>query len=357
MKNHHKFRYLAMAAVMSVTLLSGCTDTRLEDELAFREIGIADMQKGDYESAVTAFSSALSYCVGEITDTEIDICYYKAAAQYAAGDLSGALETYQALVDYNEEDAKAHYLRGRFYLMNGESEKALADFSDAVTYNGSDWNLFIAIYENLAAYHLEEEGKTYLEKALEVKGSSAEKLACRGKAYYLLGEYEDAVKELTAAIEKGSKEANLTLARAYEAKGDSEQAQRHYEAYVASGAASSETLNTLAEMEMKKGNYAAALEYIKQGLAMETVTNREALLSNQVIACEYTADFTAALAAIEEYLALCPEDAAAQREYVFLKNRRVKTTPEEVQTGEDTEAADTEHTEGTEDTENTDKAS
>ncbi len=349
MKNHYKAGYIAMAAAIAAALFSGCTDTRLEDELAFRDIGITDMQKEDYEGAVTAFSSALSYCAGAITDTEIDICYYKAAAQYAAGDLQGAMETYQALIAYNEEDANAHYLRGCLYLAEGESEKALADFSDAAAYNDSDLELSIGIYEKLAAYHLEEEGEAYLEKALKIKGNSAEKLALRGKACYLLGRYEEAAEELKAAIEKENKEAVLFLAQVCEAQGDLDEAQKYYEAYVESGAASSDTLNTLAEMEMKKGDYAAALAYIKQGLSMEPVTNRQELLSNQIIACEYTADFAAALAAAEEYLALCPEDAAVQREYVFLKNRQVKTdlAPEEARDGAEagTEAADAEDTE------------
>lgn len=34
----------------------------------------------------------------KLTDLEIDICYYKAAAQYAAQDTEGALETYNAMI-------------------------------------------------------------------------------------------------------------------------------------------------------------------------------------------------------------------------------------------------------------------
>lgn len=38
------------------------------------------MQSGDYEGALAAFNGALACCTGKITDLEIDICYYKAAA-------------------------------------------------------------------------------------------------------------------------------------------------------------------------------------------------------------------------------------------------------------------------------------
>lgn len=360
MKNSHKFRYILTIAALSAVLLSGCTNERLEDELAFREIGISNMQKGDYEGAIVAFSSALALCSGEITNTEIDICYYKAAALYASGDIEGAAETYQALIDYNEKDGNAYYLRGCLNLQKGDSKQALFDFSNAVKYNGDDFEIYIGIYENLTAYNMTEEGEEYLNKAFDIKGSSAENLAYRGKIYYLLGQYENAQKELTAAIEKESKEANLYLAQVYEAEGNMEKAENFYQAYTASGVADSVAMNALAEIEIGKGNYGAALDYVKQGLAMEDVTNRAELLSNQVIASEYSGDFETAQAAMQEYLSLCPEDAEAQREYIFLKNRRIKEkTPETgneqdrmQDTQQSTEITDTENTNPAESTDN-----
>lgn len=101
----HRLPYMVAGAVLFAALFTGCTNERLEDELDFRKIGINSMQSGDYEGAVAAFNSALSQCVGKITDTELDICYYKAAAQYAGGDIEGALATYQAMIDYDEETA------------------------------------------------------------------------------------------------------------------------------------------------------------------------------------------------------------------------------------------------------------
>ena len=72
---------------------------------------------------------------------------------------------------------------------------------------------------------------------------------------------------------------------------------------------------------------------------MENVPNRAMLLSNQIIACEYTGDFATAWEVVQEYITLCPDDAAAQREYIFLKNRQVKETVKE------TPAEDTQSTE------------
>lgn len=332
MKKRHKLIYIVTAAALSAMFLSGCSNERLEDELAFRDIGISDMQKGDYDGAIVAFGSALALCNGEITDTEIDICYYKAAALYAGGDIDGALETYQALIDYNEKDGNAYYLKGCLNLQKGDTDTALIDFSNAVKYNGNEFQLYIGIYENLTAYNMKEQGEEYLNKAFDIKGSSGENLAFRGKIYYLLGQYDNAEKELTAAIEKESKEANLYLAQVYEAQGNMGQAETYYQAYTASGAADSVAMNALAEIEIEKGNYVVALDYVNQGLAMENVTNRAELLSNKIVACEYSGDFATAWEAVQEYITLCPEDTAAQREYIFLKNRQMKEEPPEPET-------------------------
>lgn len=322
-KYHHK-KWLGVltAAALSVTILSGCTDESLEKQLSYRAIGINSMQAGDYEGAITAFESALEQHVGKITETEIDICYYKAAAQYLSGNIEGALEIYEDLLDYNEKDGKAYYMRGCILLQQGKNEQALADFSDAVKYNQEDYELYVNIYENLAAYNLAPDGETYLKKAFDIKGDNAEQLAWRGKIYLMLGEYENATAELTAALQKESVTANLYLAQVYDAQGDTANAQKYYQAYVDAGEADSVAMNALAEIEMAKGNYTGALEYINQGLAMEEIPNKKALLQNQMIACEYTGDFATAWAAAQEYMAAYPDDMTVQREYVFLKSRQ-----------------------------------
>lgn len=334
---------LTAAAVLSIALLSGCTNERLEDELSYRQVGINCMQDGDYDGAIAAFDSALSYCVGKIGETEIDICYYKAAAQYASGDMEGALETYDAMIDYNKKDANAYYLRGCLLLQKGDAAGAQGDFTKAIEYNAEDYELYINIYENLSAYNLQAEGEEYLNKAFSIKGDTADNLAYRGKIYFMLGQNENALTELNAAIEKESVDARLTIAQVYEAQGDPTTAETYYKAYVDAGAADSEAMNALAEIEIGKMDYAAALNYVNQGLAMENVPNKRQLMQNQIICLEYTSDFAGAWTAIQEYVALFPEDMEAQREYIFLKTRQGVTEQTlEIQAEVDTTEQETE---------------
>lgn len=319
-----KYRYISIASVLvlSAVMLCGCKDERLEDELAYRKIGINSMEAGDYEDAVSAFDTALSKHIGAIGETELDISYYRAAAQYAAGDIDGALESYQNLLNYDKEDGKAYYMKGCILLQQDKSKEALECFANAVQYSREAYELYVGIYENLASYNLAEEGETYLKQAFDIKGDSAENLAWRGKIYLMLEEYENAETELKAALGKESAVANLYLAQVYDAQGDSENAEHYYQAYLETGAEDSVAMNALAELAIAKGNYEMALQYANQGMAMGEVPNKRALMQNQIIACEYTGDFAAAWEIVQEYVALYPEDMSVQREYTFLKNRQ-----------------------------------
>ena len=103
-------------------------------------------------------------------------------------------------------------------------------------------------------------------------------------------------------------------------------------------------MNALAAIQIEKGNYDLALEYINQGLSMEKVPNRRMLLYNQIIACEFTGDFAGAWTAIQEYCENYPTDEAIEREYLFLKNRQgireLSDAAEDTQTG-DSQTEDT----------------
>lgn len=326
--NKKKLTYITALTMLSLTLITGCTNERRENQTAYRQIGINAMESGDYAGAVDAFNSALGQCIGKITENELDICYYKAAAQYASSDSEGAVATYTAIIDYDKKAADAYYLRGCVYLKQGNTESAVSDFDAAVQYNSDDYELYVNIYENLLAYDMTEKGEEYLNKAFDIKGNSAEDYAWRGRIYYYLGQYDNAMTELNSALDKESVIANLYIAQVYEAQGDSENAEVYYQNYVNSGAADSEAMNSLGEIEMAKGNYSGALTYLQQGIAMENVTNRRELMQNLIICYEYTFDFNSAWNVVQEYVQAYPDDASAQREYIFLKNRVDASTAE-----------------------------
>lgn len=313
-----------MIALVSVSVVAGCGSKKAESKANYRQMGIEYMEQGDYASAIESFDAALSQGIGTVGADELDIAYYKAAAQYASGNVEAAMATYNAILDLEKEAYEAYYLRGCLYCKQGNAEAAKADFANAVKYQTGDYELNINIFENLKTLGEEEEAKAYLQKALSISGEEVSNHEYRGKIYYLLGEYDGAIKELNAALEAGSTYANLYLAKTYEDMGDATTAEGYFKTYIETAPADAVALNELGEIMQKKGMYAEAVLYFEQGLACDVIPNSRALMHNLIVAYEYNGNFDKAWEVVQQYVALFPDDADAQREYIFLKNRQMK---------------------------------
>lgn len=318
------FYHFMMTVLLGASLMAGCGSDKEEAKATYRQMGIEYMEQGDYAAAIEAFEAALSQSVGTIGADELDITYYKAAAQYASGDAEAAMATYNAIIDFEKEAYEAYYLRGCLYCKQDNAEAAKADFASAVKYQGNDYELYINIYENLLTLGETEEANAYLSKALSIKGEAVSNHEYRGQIYYLLGEYDSAITELKAALEAGSTYANLYLAKTYDDMGDATSAEGYLTTYIAAAPADAVALNELGEIMLGKEMYAEAVRYFEQGLACEVIPNRGALMHNLVVAYEFNGNFDKAWELVQEYVTLFPEDEEAQREYIFLKNRQMK---------------------------------
>ncbi|WP_083655206.1 tetratricopeptide repeat protein [Roseburia sp. 499] len=311
-----------LVMTLGVSVITGCQgEESLKKEKEYRKAGISKMEEGDYAGAVESFQKALDQSLAVVGDLEIDICYYKAAAQYKSGDVEGALETYEALMNYDKKNGEPYYLRGCIYLKQGDVEKAKEDFNKALELKPNDYELYVSIYENLIGIGETDEAGKILDNALEVKGEEAEDYRERGHIYLLKGDYESARKELDKAINKEDTKALLYMAQVYEAQGNSAQAQALYESYSARNGSDSEALRTLGEMQMEQGNYQQALEFFQKALAAESVTNEQAIRKNEIIAYEQLRDFASAKEKMAAYVEDYPEDEQAQREFIFLQTR------------------------------------
>lgn len=333
-------RFLYMTTILTATLLicTGCGSARKEAQETYREQGIAYLESGDYENALKAFQNALDQALGEIGEMELDICFYKAKAQYLSGDEDGALETYSAIIAYNN-NSKAYYLRGNLYLAKSRVKAqrvdessdepsaaeylsmALSDYESAVKYEKSDYDLYIGIYDSLVAYDKEEKAEEYLSKALEIFGNSAYDKMKKGWITFLLGENEQAVTLLKEAVEGQELESHYCLAEVYLAMGDTENATLSMNAYISSGIADSYKLYSIAEAQIGRGNYEMAVTCLEAARKLETVPNNQTVMKTLVIAYEQMNDFASARNILTEYVALYPDDEEAARELTFLETR------------------------------------
>ena len=278
------------------------------------------MKNGKYEEAVDAFQKALEQSGGKIREKEIDICFYKAEAQYLSGAYEDALDTYNALIEY-DQSGEAYYLRGNLYFHLGENEKAVNDFGAAVGSDSEDYQLYIGIYESMAEHGMENEGQYYLNEALKIKGDKAYDNMQKGRICYLLGDEDEAVSLLSKAVDEGSIEAGYYLGEVYEALGDSEKADSCFQEYLDSGTASATELCALGERQMENGDYSHALEYFAAALKLEEVPNKQTLMKDSIIAYEQSGDFASAKEMMKSYLELYPSDEEAQQEQTFLETR------------------------------------
>lgn len=317
-----KIYYTAVILAASMFVLTACGNTKAqENKEAYRQLGMKCMQEEDYEGAIDAFQKALDQSVAVIGEEEIDTCYYKAAAQYEAGRVEDAIQTYQALIDYDKKNEEAYYLLGTLYLKEQDTKKALENYNLATEYAKDNYEVYIAVYQQCSMNDLTQEGTTYLKKGLTQQGKSADDYAQRGRIYLLLGDYENAKEQLTTAIDKKSVTAPLYMAQLYECEGDKEKAGQLYESYIESNKEDPIALNSLGCIRMENADYAGAIENFEMALALEQPSNEQQLRRNLIMAYEQNGDFTKAKEAMETYTKDYPKDTEAAREYLFLQTR------------------------------------
>ena len=343
---YKKQTYIVLLAVLSVFLCTGCGNEREEDQMEKRLKGITLMESGKYEDALVAFQEALDLSLGEVNEEELDICFYKAEAQYRLGDVEGAMATYSAIIDFNE-NAKAYFLRGNLYYSLGDEENALKDYASAIEQDKKNFELYIGVYEALSAHDKDKEAQDYLNQALEIGGNSAYNKMQKGRINFMLGEQETAITLLEQAVKGKEVRAYYYLAEVYSLLGEEEKSQENLNAYMESGKADAYGLFNIANDQLGRGNYDLAIECLTTALSLEEVPNKQILMKSLVIAYEQSLDFVAAKELMAEYIEIYPEDEDAKREFTFLETRNMDWADTEQ---ESIETDSTEEPEGTEET-------
>lgn len=152
---------LVIALPVALLLFSGC-GARGQAVRKYRSLGIAEMQKQNYEAAIDAFRHATDYYgTAQQDKEEADILGYLAEAEYRAGKYEDALTHYELLLQ--KDGRKAAYLD----LACAAAVKA-----------DKGWDTALAYYEEAEkaggdrALHLE--ALYLLGETVRSKGSAAE---------------------------------------------------------------------------------------------------------------------------------------------------------------------------------------
>lgn len=94
-----------------------------------------------------------------------------------------------------------------------------------------------------------------------------------------------------------------------------------YNGYIEKDQSNPQVYNRLGLCKMEQKAYDEALAAFQAGINIENNDLLQTLKFNEIAACERLGEFRRAAVLMESYLAAYPDDAAAQREYIFLKTR------------------------------------
>ena len=294
-------------------------------ELAYRGQGLAYLGMTDYEHAIESFEKALSHAGMFVTDTEVDINYYLATAQYKSGEYEEALKSLNAIADLREKQDDVYFMRGSIKMQSGDYEAAVNDLNTALVNSKNDIGMTIDIYQVFAGSGRETEGKAYLSAALENRLDAMSEYE-KGVIYYYMGDYENARNFLETSKSKNGggtdRDVLLMLGKTYEKLGDSNYAGGLYSKYIEEQGGDPVIYNQLGLCKLDTGAYDEARAAFESGIKAEGANPvLQELKFNQVVAYEYLSDFTKAASLMREYLEIYPDDSDAQREYEFLKSR------------------------------------
>lgn len=253
-----------------------------EKQQQLKQEGMELHSSGDYGGAIEKYEEALRLADMKVGAEEIDLAYYKASAQYRNGDISGAIDTYSAILAVKKSE-NSYLGRGLLYVAADEAERAEEDLNKVL-----------------------KETKDPLIK---------------GIIYNVVGQTDKAKECFEDAKSSGEQDAVFYLANIYEKAGDHNYAMILLEEYIAGGTASAEGYLTVAKHYFEAGNYEEALSMVQTGIALGDSGVLKNLLVEEIACYERLLDFASAKAKAEDYLDKYPEDAAIQREYEFLKSR------------------------------------
>lgn len=291
-----------------------------DSELLYRGQGLAYMGLGQYEDAVEAFLQSFRYAQGKTGRLQFDTNYYLAASYYKLGQFENAEKVYTAMIDMNNKEKDAYFLRACSLLKQGYSEAAILDFEKAFSLAPSDIDLVSDAYLEMQDAGFEAEGKAYIQEYM-VKQEKTMTDSQKGILFFYLEDYANARTFLDGALKAGDAEISLILGKTYEKLGDLNYASVVYQTYLDSNTADAAIYNSLGNCLFQQQKYQDALHAFEAGLEIGDSAYIQNLSFNQIVAYEYLGNFSKAKQLMEQYLVRYPDDGKAMREYDFLVTR------------------------------------
>ncbi len=294
--------------------------TRKNNKRAWRVIGITYYEEGKYGEAKAYFEKALEEEL--LPELNADIRMYLADTLECEGDFAAAIAVYDALLAEHTEYAAGYRARAYMSYVQGDYEKSLADYDEAIALTPDDFDLYFGKYNVLEKLGRTSEQTELLRVITAMENPTDEDAYFIAKAQYFGGEFEAALTGLAEAAEHGYEDAHYYIGEIYHTRSNYGEAVYHFKQYIAgSGAKDAAAYNQMAVCLLKQEKYAEALETVRAGQKLSDPLHGRQLLFNEVVILEKMGEYHTAYEKAVEYRNLYPGDTKIQRELEFLATR------------------------------------
>ena len=298
--------------------------SRQNNKRLFLGQAVACYGMGENEKALEACDKALSY--GKDKDIDIKIQSIKASLKQLMGDAGGAEEIYNGIIKEDSSQDGIYLARGRLYQIQGEDDKALKDYSNAIKVSGKCYDAYFAIYEIYTRLGDNRKAEDILKKLEGMEMETAEEIMQLGRMYYYKGDYKNAKTSLEKSVKGGCNEALYYTGMVYMAEKDYNTAISRFKEYVSTGSTEKapEAYNQIAGCYIELEDFENASAYIDKGMDFGITNAGMVLGRNRVILYERTGRYKKAKKAASLYLEKYPGDKEMEKELGFIKTR-IKT--------------------------------
>ncbi|MDD4270184.1 MAG: tetratricopeptide repeat protein [Pirellulaceae bacterium] len=264
--------------------------------------GVAAQQAGRFEEAIAAYSAAIE------SDSQLAMAYFnRGLARLEVEDFEGAIQDLSRTLDLDKESPDAFLARGTAFQAIKRDDEAVLDFTAAMELNQLDADIYrqrafswqaldesdaaiadlgmairlepdrLELYLDRAEVHRQrggDSGASVDETLAEftrkiVESDDPEARRARGRAFFIIAEYELALADLSAVLKKepADETALLTRGQTLYVLGNDEDALADYTAVIdAGGKRAREALVGRAVLYETRDDFAAAIDDYKRAI-------------------------------------------------------------------------------------------
>ena len=282
---------------------------------------IAAYGLGKYDEAVEDCKKALE--IEQVDNLNEKVNFLLASSYQAKDDYENAEKIYSSIIKADNKSIRAYIARASLYVTVKDYDLAQKDYTRAMDIDEECDDAYLGLYNVYKLQNNQEAAVSILNKLIDMDIDGKEHDIASGKAYYYLGEHDNALKAFEKAEKNGADEALYYKGLIYMAKSDYDSAKNQFEEYISKESSSRnpdvyiQISNCLIEME----DYKQALNYVNKGLELGNAVAEKSLLKNSVIIYEKMGKYKKALNVAKQYMESYPDDKAMKKELSFIRTR------------------------------------